>query len=162
MDANSLITKILVGEWSEKVDAADELARIASSEVVDVLSCLLTNSDGEIRNAAALALREIGDSAAVRPLLDAIQRPENHRNRSTLVYALETLDCSRHFIDIFRLALSSKYDVQMSALSILDEQGFWVSADDISNASALLKSADRESIAYDWLAQYLLELQRAQ
>ena len=69
MDANSLITKILVGEWSEKVDAADELARIASPEVVDVLSCLLTNSDGKIRNAAALALREIEDSAAVRPLL---------------------------------------------------------------------------------------------
>lgn len=158
MDPNSLITRILLGDWQEKVGAADELARIASPEVVDLLSDLLSSSDGKIRNAAALALREIGDSTAVRPLLDAIQTPANQNNRSTLVYALETLDCSRHFIDIFQLALSSKFDVQMSALSILDEQGFWVSSEDISKASALLMSADQERIAFVWLAQYLLDL----
>lgn len=161
-NVDSLVRKILLGEWPEKVDAADELARIASPEVVDRLSILLSNSDARIRNASALALREIGNSAAVRPLLDAIQLRDNHQNRSTLVYALETLDCSRHFIDIFRLALSSKFDVQMSALAILDEQVFCVSADDISKASALLKSADKERVAYDWLVEYILELKCVQ
>lgn len=156
----SLIQRIVLGDWIEKVDAADALALIASSEAIDVLTHLLTNRDGQIRNAAALALREIGSNSAVLPLLEAIQLPENHNNRSTLVYALEALDCGRHFIEIFELALASKIDVQASALNILDEQTFSYSLDEIAKASAMLEAADKEKVEYDWLNAYLLALHR--
>jgi HEAT repeat protein len=154
----SLIQRIVLGEWIEKVDAADALAPIASPEAIDVLTHLLTNRDGQIRNAAALALRGIGSNSAVLPLLNAIQFPENHNNRSTLVYALETLDCGRHFIEIFELALASKVDVQVAALNILDEQTFSYNLDDIAKASAMLEAADKEKVEYDRLNEYLLAL----
>ena len=86
----------------------------------------LKSRDPDVRNSSALELREIGDNSAVEPLLVEIFNPDNTNNRSTLVYALESLDCSRYFWEIFQLALSTKADVQMSALAILFEQEFWI------------------------------------
>ena len=97
------------------------------------LVSLLGSSDGAVRNGAAVRLRNLQDNRAVEPLFQAINVAANINNRGTLVYALQTLDCSEHFTDLFQLALHGNYEVHM-ALIILEEQEF--AADDAQLAKA--------------------------
>ncbi len=136
-----LVDMILTGEWKDKVKAADDLVLQSSPQVVGALIELLKSDSHEVRDASALALREIGDNSAVCPLVEAIKKPEHIQSRSTLVYALETLDCSDLFLEIFKLALADKADVQMSAITILTEQGFYISDGDLKKAHQILKQA---------------------
>ena len=98
------------------------------------LVSLLGSSDGAVRNGAALRLRDLQDNRAVEPLFQAIHVAANINNRGTLVYALQTLDCSEHFTDLFQLALHGNYEDQCMALIILEEQEF--AADDAQLAKA--------------------------
>lgn len=129
-----LINELFSDSWEKAVAASDELAEHTESNVVSALVNVLDSNCHYAQNAAALALREIGDNSAVTPLLRAIAKPFNKDNRSTLVYALETLDCSNYFSIIFDLVLSDKWDVSISALNILQEQSFHLSEVDIEEA----------------------------
>jgi HEAT repeat protein len=135
-----LLSLLKHGDWDEALQASDALAAAANSYVTERLIQLLNCSRPDTRNAAALALREIGDDAAIEPLLRAIKKPANRDNRSTLVYALESLNCGGHFIDVFTLAFSPKDDVRLSALSILHEQSFLISDEDLEQAHSMLLS----------------------
>ncbi len=143
-ETDRLIALIETGDWDTALNASDKLSEYSDDRTVRKLIGLLGSSRTETRNAAALALREIGNDIAVEPLLEAIRKPENRTNRSTMIYALEKLDCSNHFIDIFMLALAPKEDVRLSALNILHEQGFWLSGEEIGKARFLLKSHNKE------------------
>lgn len=112
--------------WEEKLALADLVALEFGKEATRDLCSMLESDDGQVRNAAALALKDIKDSSAVEPLMRAINNPQNHDDRSTLVYALTSLDCSRLFSEILRLVLAPKADVSMAAWDILSEQGFFV------------------------------------
>jgi HEAT repeat protein len=98
----------------------------------------LASSDPKMRNIAASHLRELGDDAAVDPLLTAAKLPANANNRGSLVYALQTLDCSRQFTRLFDLALTGNYEVQCHALTILDEQPMKPSHAELAAAQAKL------------------------
>ncbi len=150
-----LINVIINGEWSDKVDAGDILVENPTAEIVGKLIGLLDSNDGYVRNASALALREIGDNTAVSPLLKAIHKKENMNNRGTLVYALENLDCSRHFMTIFALALADSFEVKMSAMDILHEQGFYIDDDDCLKAQSMLDASDIDEEEYEMLRSLL-------
>lgn len=145
--------------WETKLKAADQIVQefgsddVAFSKLLD----LLTNHNQYSRNAAALALREIRDSRAVASLFQAIQNPRNQSDRSTMVYALETLDCKDYFLDVISLVLSSKADVQMSATTILFEQGFLVDDDDIAVAIQQIECAPLDDGFRKALLQRLTE-----
>ena len=154
-NTDHLINVIINGKWKDKVDAADSLAEKPSDDIVKKLIGLLVGIDADVRNASALALREIKDNSAVCHLLNAIHKKENINNRSTLVYALENLDCSQHFLTIFELALADKIDVQMSAMNILHEQGFYIDDDDCLKARSMLEAAVIDEEEYEMLRSLL-------
>ena len=120
--------------WDAKVKSADIIAEGIGQRAVDELVSLLQSNNSDTRNAAALALREIGDSQMVEPLFRAIQHPNNFNDRSTLVYALEKLDCSEYFGELFSLVLSDMADVRMAAATVFFSQGFMVDDNDIEIA----------------------------
>ncbi len=156
----NLIRKIENGNWEEKIKASNLLVKKASLShcIIEPLILLLNSSSGKVRNASALTLREIGDSSVVQPLLNAILNHNNLKDRSTLVYALETLDCSEKFLDIFKLALSEEAFTQLSAMNILFEQGFFVSDEEIATAFLMLTKAKNKKIHYERLKSFLGEL----
>ena len=81
----------------------------------------LESSNPAIRDQAALDLMELGNDAAVIPLLAAITKPENANNRGTLVYALGAFDCLNHLEALVDLVLTGNYEVSTCAFSIIDE-----------------------------------------
>lgn len=118
-------------DWELVKSAADRLGEIGGDEVVDFLISLLSLENSGIRNRAALALRDIGDNKAVKPLLKAIFKKENLNYNGTMVYALEALDCSKNLKEIFKILFYQGAEAKLSADTILSEQIFTFYREDI-------------------------------
>ncbi len=115
------------------------LAKIGGDEITLFLIELLEQKESGIRNKAALALEELKDNRAVEPLLIAIMNPENHEYNGTMVFALESLDCSDKIVDIFRILFEESYESKVSANAILEEQEFECDKDDYDKVAKMWK-----------------------
>lgn len=91
-----------------------------SSAVPLFIRHLRETEDPALRNTIAVALRDIGDEAAVLPLIELLNHPKTLNNRGTLLYALEVFDCSAHLKTIVHLFLSGGFEVQATAYQLLE------------------------------------------
>lgn len=133
----------------EALDAAYKLGLMANEEANAILIESLRSPLPNVRNAAALALRDNKVQGAVPVLVEAINNPANSDNRGTLVYALEEMDCGKLFSFLFRLALDSNYECRYKALGILQSRGFWVSDKDVSEAESMLNRYVKSPVRRD-------------
>jgi hypothetical protein len=124
IEIEQLKKNVFSDDWELVKSSADRLGKIGGDEIVDFLISLISLDNSGIRNRAALALEEIKDNRAVQPLLDSIFKKENLNYNGTMVFALESLDCSKNFKDIFKILFYQGYEAKMSAYAILDEQEF--------------------------------------
>ena len=131
IEFNKLQKDIFSDDWETVKSAGNRLGKIGGKEVVDFLISLLSLDNSSIRDRAALALEEIKDSRAVEPLLNSILKKENHNFNGTMVFALESLDCSKKLKDIFRILFFESYECKISAYEILFDQVFDFTKDDI-------------------------------
>jgi hypothetical protein len=117
--------------WDTAKSASDGLAEIGSPEVINFFISLLEQDNANIRNVAALGLRKLSDNQALEPLFRAINKKENENNRGTMVYALQTLDCSHKLPELFDLLFYGNFEVKMGVSVILDEQTFEFTRQDL-------------------------------
>jgi HEAT repeat protein len=118
-------------DWELVKSSADRLGQIGGGEVVDFLITLIASDNSSIRNRAALALEDIKDNRALEPLLTAIFKKENHNYNGTMVFALESLDCSQKLKEIFRILFYETYESKISAYAILSDQIFDFTKEDL-------------------------------
>jgi len=132
-EIEELKKNIFSGDLELVKSSRKRLGEIGGDEVVDFLIPMLMLDDQRIRNSAALTLRDIGDNKALEPLLAAIFKKENHNHNQTLVYALETLDCSEKLVEIFTILFYESYVGKISACNILNDQIFSFTEQDLLN-----------------------------
>ncbi len=115
-----------------------ELVKSASNQLFiegefDYLLGLLSHKEYSIRNATALTFRENKYQEALEPLLEAITIKEYSNSIGTLVYALEALNCANKLTELFRILFTAykNWEVQNHILTILDEQEFEFTADEL-------------------------------
>jgi len=121
----SQLKKDVFSEDCETVKSSvSELTAIGGEEVVKFLISLLEQKESGIRNRAALALEELKDNRAVDPLIKAIGKKENHNYNGTMVFALESLDCSKKIVEVFRILFEETHESKVSANAILEDQEF--------------------------------------
>ena len=113
--------------------ACDQLATNAGDDGRNFLISSLGSSEPQIRNRAAVGIRESKDQRALTPLLRAILAPQNKNYNGTLVFALEALDCTVHFQQVFDILFYQSYEAKMSAAAILSEQSFIVNTGSIQS-----------------------------
>ena len=118
-------------DWEVALNAADNLGKVGGDNIVNFLIKLLDSKEARIRNAAALSIRETKDSQAVEPLLKSIFKPENRDYNGTMVYALQTLDCKNKLVELFKILFYESYESKMGACTILDEQIFEFSRENL-------------------------------
>ena len=118
-------------DWELVKESGRRLGELGGKEITDFLISLLEEEESSIRDRASLALEEIRDNRAVQPLLKAIFKKENKGYTGTMVFALESHDCSQHLKDIFRIVFYQAYECKMSALAILDTQIFEFTTQDL-------------------------------
>ena len=129
MNISSLVEQ-LSGELTDKAyEASDALGRIGSEAVVKAMIELLNHPYSESRYMAArtLALVENNEDA-LEPLLQAIQRKENHNQAGDLLIALEEFDVSEKYVEFFKLFLFGSFKVSMVAKDLLDHKDFNITA----------------------------------
>ncbi len=125
----------IFSEDAEKVDyAINGLLDIGGDKVFNFFISILDqpNENSWARDAAALALKEMADNRAVEPLFRAILKEENIGFNDTLVHALESLDCSNHFRDLFDILFYHNSLAKMSVHAILSEQKFVYNDEDLA------------------------------
>lgn len=130
---------IFSDDWELVKKSAQRLGELGGKEITDFLISLLEKSNLGIRNRAALALEEIRDDRAIEPLLKSINKKENFNFNGTMVFALESLDCSKHLTEIFEILFYQTYESKMGAMSILDTQIFEFTKDDLINIENMWK-----------------------
>jgi hypothetical protein len=128
-DIEQLKKNIFSDDWELIKKSADKLGELGGNDITDFLISLLDLDDSGIRNRAALALEKIADNKAVEPLFKSIFK--NHNYNGTMVFALESLDCSKHLKDIFKILFSESYEAKISAMAILDTQIFEFTSQDL-------------------------------
>lgn len=126
-------------KWEESLNAADQLAAIKSDESIAILIQALKSDDNFIRNAASLGIREADDSIASKALFDRIIELGANEEIGTLVYSLETFDCSKYLMEIVNLYFDGNYEVQVSTLTIIEEQIFTLSYGEFQQVAQRLK-----------------------
>ncbi|MFT7617148.1 MAG: HEAT repeat protein [Planctomycetota bacterium] len=157
---SALLVTIKTGSWDEKVNAADRIAQKDPAIVVQPLIELLSSDDCHVRNASALALRELKDQNAAVALMNAIAKSKTGESPSTLIYALQCHDCKDFFREVFGFALSKSWswEAREMANHILDEQRFSISDEDLEWAERELDSAKDDHLDGKYLTGYLQEL----
>ncbi|WP_218058541.1 HEAT repeat domain-containing protein [Allomuricauda sp. CP2A] len=130
-EIEKLKSNMFSSDWNLVKESARQLGELGGEEITDFLITLLDQSDSSIRDRAALALEEIRDNRAVEPLLRAIFKKENEGYTGTMVFALESHDCSKHLTEIFRIMFYQAYECKMSAIAILDTQIFEFTKEDL-------------------------------
>ncbi len=128
-DIEQLKKNIFSDDWELVKKSADKLGDLGGDDITDFLISLLDLDDSGIRNRAALALEQIKDNKAIEPLFKSIFK--NHNYNGTMVFALESLDCSKHLKDIFKILFFESYEAKMSAMAILDTQIFEFTSQDL-------------------------------
>jgi HEAT repeat protein len=131
-DTAKLKATILDESNVQGMEAVNELITIDADAGTFLIS-LLSSRNPVIRDRAALGLHELKDNTAVEHLFKAISRPENVNHRGTLVYALESMDCSGKLVEVFDLLFYGNAEVKMGAEAILDEQEFEFTRNDLLN-----------------------------
>jgi HEAT repeat protein len=85
-----------------------------------LVDLLLSAQDPIVWNAAAIALRDLGDSRAVSPILTRLADPITDGARGTLIYALGAFDCASHIETLVDFVVTGNYEVSREAASIIE------------------------------------------
>lgn len=110
--------------WEIRLHAAESHASINSRQSLSFLQDQLNSLNNWKRNAAALALMETRNQDLFLPIFNRIIELGPKQDISTLVFALENFDCSRHLHRIIQFHVYGNAEVRMSTTTILMAQTF--------------------------------------
>lgn len=147
--------------YSSNIDRAIEsiyaLAMLRLKEELQSLVILLTTTNSPaIRNAAALALADIGDQKVLPILVSLISDPKTENYRGTLVHALQSFDCSEILSFLVHLVIDGNFEVSHEAFQVIekidgdvDENEFEECLSRINKAISVCKSEEKKSFLED-------------
>lgn len=90
----------------------------------------LKSNNPEIRHNAALNFLDLIE-AGKKGLIESIQNPNNINYTGTLIYVLQSLDCSSNFALILELILNAQYESYIGAITIYKKTIFRLSDEQI-------------------------------
>lgn len=115
---------------------------------VPILMAMLEDAkDVNIKNALALSLGNLKANDAVPLLIKLIKAPENKNRVGSFVYALQSLDCKKYFLDIVDLICTGNYEVYDHALQVFESTIDDVSYNDKLAAKQALEKQKRTELS---------------
>jgi hypothetical protein len=143
-ELEALKVRVRSEDWDTCRSAVDRLAAINSDASTSILLDMLKSSDAQVRNLAAIAMRETKNQNFLIPLLQRLKDLGPKGQIGTLVQALENLDCSKNLFDIANLNLNAgtNMEVKNSTTVILNEQTFRLTKKELEQVKKLLDKFD--------------------
>jgi HEAT repeat protein len=116
-----LVEKIENNKFDEAICIISEIGRDRIKDAVPILiKYLKKTNNNKLRNEIAIALSDIGNPIAVKPLIDMIKHTKTKGNRGTLLYALESFDYSEHIELLVDLLNEDSFEVSRQSLMLIE------------------------------------------
>ena len=131
--------QFLKADFNTSILITERLIKIGGEDIRTFFIKCLKSKDGAIRNRGASALKTIADQKSVIPLISSILDPVDPKNCANMVSALQTHDCSEHFVDIFKIMFYRNFECKLNAHNILSEQEFYFDNNDLLNVGRMWK-----------------------
>jgi hypothetical protein len=101
------------------------LDRVGENKNKDAIPLLIrylkSTENHRIRNAIAIALSDIGEEDAIKPLIEMINDPKTMGYRGSLLFALKPFDCSEYLETLVYHLLTGNYEVQINSYHLIEE-----------------------------------------
>lgn len=153
-----LLEHLRSGEPARIAAAAQECASrgvaAAARYLLDVLS---TTRDVSARNAAALALSDLGVAEAFGPMVVLLTSDDVRGTRGTLLYALGAYDCSSILPLLVTLVIEGNFEESRQAFSLISgidtdlEDDIWQGCHEQLRSGILMATAERRPLLEELL-----------
>ena len=176
MTVNPIIEKPLVQAWvqgdeSLVVGALKNLRNEASRQdkellSMDVLDILQETQSARIRDAAAIALVDLGVRQSVMKIVDVLRRPGFAKSSGTLLFALNEIQASLPLSVLMQVVVEGSFESRNQAMFFLEEGRFdrvdpSYLQSSIDRLETLMDAEDPETVeAADFARQCLLDYSR--
>jgi len=121
MQLSELEEKIINNNIEEAKKLIKEIGYRKNVKAVPLLIRYLLDTDNNVlRNAIAIALSDIGSIEAIEPLISMLRHPKTIGARGTLLYALESFDCSDYAEQITDFLSEDSFEVSRQSLILLE------------------------------------------
>ncbi|MFD0716209.1 HEAT repeat domain-containing protein [Paenibacillus sp. GCM10027626] len=108
------------GDMEMAIKIVDYVGETRDRSYLPILLKYLESTNSKIlRNSIAIALSDIGDNIAVKPLIRLLENPKTEGSRGTLLYALENLDYSPHIELLTNLLDNSSFEISRHSFQLL-------------------------------------------
>ncbi|WP_420579926.1 hypothetical protein [Reichenbachiella sp.] len=133
-----LKSQLLSADWKDQKSITNLL--FEDGEYSYLLE-LFQHEDSSIRNSVALTFKEHKYQEALDPIFKAVQTEAFRNSRGTLIFALQSLNCSHKLNELYNILFSAtnNWEVQNGVLSILDEQEFEFTAEELLSIESTWK-----------------------
>lgn len=116
------------GDLENALDTIEKIGLMQDHTTVPTLiNYLVSTSNNVLRDALAIALADIGDHQAVEPLIRLLKNSKTLKSRGTLLYALESFNCSDYAELITELLFEDNFEVSRQAFILLEAQMLHIS-----------------------------------
>ncbi|GGG86398.1 HEAT repeat domain-containing protein [Paenibacillus radicis (ex Gao et al. 2016)] len=121
MDIQRLDHLITEGKIKEAMRIIQYVSKTKDASYLNILIKHLRLTENKIlRNDIALTLADIGNYAAVEPIIEVLNHPKTKGSRGTLLYALESLDYISHIETITSFIGVDSLEASMQSLLLLE------------------------------------------
>lgn len=121
MDIKKLESNIQYGDICEAINIIDEIGRKKIREASPFLIKQLESTDNHIlRDSIALALSDVGDKEAVKPIINLLNDPKTKGHRGTLLAALEPFDYSEYIDMLVNFLYEDSFEVSRKSLILIE------------------------------------------
>ncbi|KEO83128.1 HEAT repeat domain-containing protein [Tumebacillus flagellatus] len=120
MELQELREKVELGNFKEAIEIVEKYGETKCIEATGELIVHLMETDHpRFRNAIAIALSDMGAQEAVEPLMELLEDPKTVGNRGSLLYALESFDCSKHAQKLVQFMCEGNFEVSRQSYLVL-------------------------------------------
>lgn len=118
-DRDDLVLALESGP-EEAIASAKKIAQIGHHAATPkLLELLRVTPNGDLRNALALALSDLGEPRAFAEIVALLRQDRTLGNRGTLLYALRPFDCSSIVSLLVDMVIEGNYEVAREAMTLL-------------------------------------------
>ncbi len=143
-DLEDLKKNLYSKDWKTTLNAADKLAELNTFSAISILIEGIKSDDSRIRNASALGIRGAKNELAHIALWNRIIELGPNEEIGTLVYSMETADCSNYLVELFNINIKGNFEVKNSTLTIMSEQTFKLNNEELTKIERILKKHSKK------------------
>ena len=140
MNLGALNQHIQCNNIESAINIIEKIGRDRYEEALPLLiEHLKTTNNHLLRNAIALALRDIGSQKAVEPIIEVLNNPKTLGYRGTLLYALEPLDYTKHIELLIDFIIQGNFEVSRQSLLLIESISSHISDETLQKCISKLK-----------------------